>query len=181
MRKDFVYHWICQTISVSLFWMYGIRNREPEFTYYFLIGRVYSYLGILSVHFIWTRCELLVLYGFFVTTNVVPVHRICMCACAFFASDIGIKSRLQILENTPQSHADFGSLTKAQGLISDALDSTNTAVGTKLLDRRIDWLRSHLLGGDTVALDWLITSSKRSSAERLHLLFYGTVFKVGMA
>lgn len=104
-----------------------------------------------------------------------------MCACAFFASDIGIKSQLQILENTPQSHADFGSLTKAQGLISDALDSTNTAVGTKLLDRRIDWLRSHLLGGDTVALDWLITSSKRSSAERLHLLFYGTVFKVGMA
>ncbi|THD22794.1 putative Dynamin-associated protein [Fasciola hepatica] len=83
----------------------------------------------------------------------------------------------RILEHTHQSHPDFGSLTKARGLIADVLNSINTAVGTKILDRRIDWLRSRVLG-EALALDWLISTAKRPPVERIHLLFYGTVFKI---
>ncbi|VDP81988.1 unnamed protein product [Echinostoma caproni] len=83
----------------------------------------------------------------------------------------------RILEHTDQSHPDFDACTKARLLISNVLDSVNTAVGTKALDRRTDWLRARVIG-DAVTLDWLTNSGKRNPSDRLHLLFYGTLFKV---
>ncbi|KAF8571569.1 hypothetical protein P879_03108 [Paragonimus westermani] len=83
----------------------------------------------------------------------------------------------RILENTDPSEACFAAIQEAHAQLIAALGRINGAVGNRLANRCIAWLRSHLISGDRSALIWLFGPCERSADNREQLLYYGTLHK----
>ncbi|KAF6779765.1 hypothetical protein AHF37_00869 [Paragonimus kellicotti] len=83
----------------------------------------------------------------------------------------------QILENTDPSESCFGAIQKAHTQLVAVLGQIDGAVGSRLANRHITWLRNHLISGDRAALPWLFGPCERSAINREQLLYYGTLHK----
>ncbi|KAF5395554.1 hypothetical protein PHET_07184 [Paragonimus heterotremus] len=83
----------------------------------------------------------------------------------------------RILENTDPSESCFGAIQEAHTQLVAALGQIDGAVGSRLANRRIAWLRNHLISGDRASLSWLFGPFERSAGNREQLLYYGTLHK----